>query len=98
MSPEAYARSTKGSAEVGEGMTVVAATKYVALDDMRVLAVAGIDVVGENREQDLARKRAATATHFRWHFIGHLQSNKAKVVNGCASCALARLRPAAEPP
>jgi PLP dependent protein len=67
--------------EVGDGVTVVAAIKYVALDDMRVLAEAGIEVVGENRAQDLERKHAEYGDTFRWHFIGHLQSNKAKVVN-----------------
>ena len=63
-------------------MTVVAATKYVSLDDLGVLAEAGVEVVGENRAQDLAAKHAAFGTAFRWHFIGHLQSNKVKVVNG----------------
>jgi len=47
-----------------------------------VLVEAGIDVVGENRAQDLQRKHAEYGDAFRWHFIGHLQSNKAKVVNG----------------
>jgi pyridoxal phosphate enzyme (YggS family) len=68
-------------AEVGDGVTVVAATKYVALADMQVLAAAGIEVVGENRAQDLEAKHAEYGDTFRWHFIGHLQSNKAKVVN-----------------
>ena len=63
-------------------MTIVAATKYVALEDMGDLAAAGVEVVGENRAQDLERKHAAYGDAFRWHFIGHLQSNKAKVVNG----------------
>jgi pyridoxal phosphate enzyme (YggS family) len=67
--------------EVGEGVTVVAATKYVALEDMRVLVEAGIEVVGENRAQELERKHAEYGDAFRWHFIGHLQSNKTKVVN-----------------
>src|SRR5215207_1713354 len=68
--------------EVGPGVTVVAATKYVSLEDMAVLAEAGVEVVGENRAQDLERKHAVYGAAFRWHFIGHLQSNKAKVVNG----------------
>jgi PLP dependent protein len=68
--------------EVGPGVTVVAATKYVSLEDMSVLADAGVEVVGENRAQDLERKHAAYGDLFRWHFIGHLQSRKAKVVNG----------------
>jgi uncharacterized pyridoxal phosphate-containing UPF0001 family protein len=69
-------------AEVGPDVTIVAATKYVAFDDMAALAEAGVEVVGENRAQDLERKHAAYGADFRWHFIGHLQSNKAKVVDG----------------
>jgi uncharacterized pyridoxal phosphate-containing UPF0001 family protein len=68
------------------GVTVVAATKYVSLDDMAILAEAGIEVVGENRAQDLQAKHARYGRAFRWHFIGHLQSNKVKVVN--RTCAL----------
>jgi pyridoxal phosphate enzyme (YggS family) len=68
-------------AEVGSDVTVVAATKYVPLEQMGMLAEAGIEVVGENRAQDLERKHAEFGNAFRWHFIGHLQSNKAKVVN-----------------
>ena len=67
--------------EVGDGVTVVAATKYVSVPDMAVLAEAGVEVVGENRAQDLERKHAEYGDAFRWHFIGHLQSNKVKVVN-----------------
>ena len=82
MSPEtvraAYLRVRD---EVGPAVTVVAATKYVSLEDMAVLAEAGVEVVGENRAQDLERKHAAYGDVFRWHFIGHLQSNKAKIVD-----------------
>jgi len=67
--------------EVGDGVTVIAATKYVSLADMAMLAEAGVEIVGENRAQDLERKHAEYGDTFRWHFIGHLQSNKAKVVN-----------------
>jgi pyridoxal phosphate enzyme (YggS family) len=70
--------------EVGEAVTVVVATKYVSLEDMAKLAEAGVEVVGENRGQDLLAKHARFANSFRWHFIGHLQSNKVKVVNGIA--------------
>jgi uncharacterized pyridoxal phosphate-containing UPF0001 family protein len=62
-------------------VTVVAATKYVSVADMAVLAQAGVEVVGENRAQDLERKHAEYGDAFRWQFIGHLQSNKVKVVN-----------------
>jgi PLP dependent protein len=65
----------------GDGVTVVAATKYVALDDLALLVDAGIEVVGENRAQDLVEKHAAYGDAFRWHFIGHLQSNKVKLVD-----------------
>ena len=82
MSPEAvraaYARLRE---QTGEAVTVVVATKYASLEDMAVLAEAGIEVVGENRAQDLERKHAEYGDAFRWHFIGHLQSNKAKIVN-----------------
>ena len=67
--------------EVGEGVTIVAATKYVSLEDLAALAEAGVEVVGENRAQDLERKHDRYGDAFRWHFIGHLQSNKVKVVN-----------------
>ncbi len=81
----ALSRSASGSsgcrADVGPGVTVVAATKYVSLADMALLVEAGIEVVGENRAQDLEAKHADYGDAFRWHFIGHLQSNKVKVVN-----------------
>ena len=68
-------------AELAPEVTIVAAIKYVAVEDLGALAAAGIEVVGENRAQDLAAKHALHGDAFRWHFIGHLQSRKAKVVN-----------------
>jgi hypothetical protein len=67
--------------DVGPDVVVVAATKYVALADMALLIEAGIEVVGENRIQDMEAKHARYGDAFRWHFIGNLQSNKVKVVN-----------------
>ena len=75
---ERYARVC---GEVGPAVTVVVATKYVSADEMGALAEAGVAVVGENRAQDLEEKQALYGDAFRWHFIGHLQSNKVKVVN-----------------
>jgi uncharacterized pyridoxal phosphate-containing UPF0001 family protein len=75
------ARLERLRAEVGPAVTVVAATKYVSVGEMASLLDAGIDVVGENRAQDLEAKHAVYGDAFRWHFIGRLQSNKAKVVN-----------------
>jgi len=73
--------------EIGDGVTVVAATKYVSVEEMQELAEAGIGVVGENRAQDLEAKHARFGDTFRWHFIGHLQSRKAKTVNEtCELC------------
>jgi PLP dependent protein len=73
--------------EVGPDVTVVVATKYVNVDELATLAEAGIEVVGENRAQDLEAKHARYGDTFRWHFIGHLQSRKAKIVNElCELC------------
>jgi pyridoxal phosphate enzyme (YggS family) len=83
LSPESVRRAYERiRAEVGDGVTVVAATKYVSVEDMAILLEAGIEVVGENRAQDLERKHAEYGDAFRWHFIGHLQSRKARLVNG----------------
>ena len=68
--------------EAGPHVTVVVATKYVSLDELAVLVDAGVEVVGENRAQDLQAKHGRYGDSFHWHFIGHLQSNKVKVVNG----------------
>jgi uncharacterized pyridoxal phosphate-containing UPF0001 family protein len=73
--------------EVGPGVTVVAATKYVSIEELGALAEAGVEVVGENRAQDLQAKHAVYGDAFRWHFIGHLQSRKAPVVSElCELC------------
>jgi uncharacterized pyridoxal phosphate-containing UPF0001 family protein len=78
---EIGARYQRIREEVGPAVTVVVATKYVPVVDMALLADAGVEVVGENRAQDLLAKHEAYGRVFRWHFIGHLQSNKVKVVN-----------------
>jgi PLP dependent protein len=73
--------------EIGEGVTVVVATKYVSIDELALLAAAGIETVGENRAQDLEAKHERYGDAFRWHFIGHLQSRKTKIVNAiCELC------------
>jgi hypothetical protein len=88
LSPDAVReRYNRIREEVGANVTVVAATKYVSVDDMAILAEAGVEVVGENRAQDLLAKHARYADGFRWHFIGHLQSRKAPVVSDlCELC------------
>jgi PLP dependent protein len=57
---------------------LLAAVKYVALEDLPALAEAGLTLLGENRAQDLAAKATAHAGRFRWHFIGQLQSRRVK--------------------
>ena len=74
-------------ADLGPQVTIVAATKYVSVDELAALAEAGVEVAGENRAQDLEAKHARYGEAFRWHFIGHLQSRKAKTVNElCELC------------
>ena len=90
---EVRARLRAASARRSGRRDVVAATKYVSLEDMAALAEAGVEVVGENRAQDLEAKHARYGDAFRWHFIGHLQSRKAKTVNrDLRARPLARLR------
>ena len=88
MSPdELRDRYERIRSEVGASVTIVVATKYMPIDGMQALADAGVEVVGENRAQDLEAKHALYGDRFRWHFIGHLQSRKAKVVNDlCELC------------
>jgi pyridoxal phosphate enzyme (YggS family) len=83
LSPEVVSENlARIRAEIGPTPTIVAATKYVDLEDMAALAEAGVEVVGENRLQDLLAKHARYGDRFRWHFIGHLQSRKARDVSG----------------
>ncbi len=73
--------------EVGPAVTVVAATKYVSVEELSALAEAGVETVGENRAQDLQAKHRVYGEAFRWHFIGHLQSRKAPLVSElCELC------------
>jgi pyridoxal phosphate enzyme (YggS family) len=82
MSPVAIRGSYERiQAEVGPHVTIVAATKYVSVEELSVLAEAGLTVVGENRVQDLLAKHGAYGDVFRWHFIGHLQSRKTPAVS-----------------
>jgi pyridoxal phosphate enzyme (YggS family) len=64
----------------GAEVEIVVAGKYVPIEDLAVLAEAGITIVGENRAQDLQAKVDAYGDTFAWDFIGHLQSRKVKLV------------------
>ena len=61
-------------------MALLAAVKYVAVQELPVLAEAGITLVGENRAQELVAKTEAHGDLFTWDFIGHLQSRKVRQV------------------
>ncbi len=63
-----------------EAVDLLAAVKYVEVDDLGALAEAGITLLGENRAQQLEQKRAAHGDRFRWHFIGQLQSRKVRQI------------------
>jgi uncharacterized pyridoxal phosphate-containing UPF0001 family protein len=60
----------------GPGVEVMAATKYVVAEEMETLAAAGVELVGENRLQDLEAKRELYGDRFTWDFIGNVQSRK----------------------
>jgi PLP dependent protein len=62
----------------GPEVEILAATKYVRTEDMGALAEAGIELVGENRLQDLEEKQERWRESFTWDFIGNLQSRKVK--------------------
>jgi PLP dependent protein len=65
--------------EIGDGVQVLAAVKYLAVEELDALAEAGVTVVGENRAQELEIK-ASAHPELTWDFIGHLQSRKVKQV------------------
>jgi PLP dependent protein len=64
----------------GDRVEILVATKYVPLEEMGKLAEAGVGLVGENRQQDLAAKHERWGDAFEWDFIGNLQSRKVKQV------------------
>jgi len=64
----------------GDGVEVLAATKYLPAEEMGALAEAGVTLVGENRLQDLERKQERWRDAFEWDFIGTLQSRKVKTI------------------
>jgi uncharacterized pyridoxal phosphate-containing UPF0001 family protein len=65
---------------IGPEVEILAATKYVPVEEMGVLADAGVQLVGENRLQDLEAKRERWGDAFTWDFIGNLQSRKVKSI------------------
>jgi uncharacterized pyridoxal phosphate-containing UPF0001 family protein len=66
--------------QIGDGVEILVACKYVPLEEMGALAEAGVALVGENRQQDLAAKHERWGDAFEWDFIGNLQSRKVRDV------------------
>jgi pyridoxal phosphate enzyme (YggS family) len=63
-----------------DDVEILAAVKYVPVEELGVLADAGLELLGENRAQDLAAKADAEPARFTWDFIGHLQSRKVRQI------------------
>jgi len=77
--PEVVRRNLVEAREAaGPDVEILAATKYVVPEEMDRLAEAGIELVGENRLQDLETKRELAGDRFTWDFIGNVQSRKVK--------------------
>ena len=70
----------RGPAGERPEVELLAAIKYLASDDLPLLAQAGIALVGENRAQELAAKQAAHGALFEWDFIGQLQSRRVRAI------------------
>ena len=79
LDPERIAANLeRARARAGEGVEILAATKYVPIEEMGALREAGVRLAGENRLQDLAAKRERWGDSFEWDFIGNLQSRKVR--------------------
>jgi PLP dependent protein len=78
---EEIAAAARRAGRDPEDVELLTAVKYVELDDIGVLAEAGLTLLGENRAQELEAKVAAWPDPaLRWHFIGQLQSRKVKQI------------------
>ncbi|MFL5911634.1 MAG: YggS family pyridoxal phosphate-dependent enzyme [Gaiellaceae bacterium] len=75
---ERIAQAAQRAGRDPAGVDLLAAVKYVALDELGTLADAGLTLLGENRAQELVAKAQAYPGVFTWDFIGHLQSRKVK--------------------
>ena len=77
---ESIARALEKSGRGEEQVRVLVATKYYGPEQLSALAEAGVRLIGENRAEDLLDKQELFGDRFEWHFIGHLQRRKARVV------------------
>ena len=73
-------RALERSGRGEERVRILVATKYYDPEQLSALAEAGVGLIGENRAEDLLEKQERFGDRFEWHFIGHLQRRKAKIV------------------
>jgi pyridoxal phosphate enzyme (YggS family) len=73
-------RALERSGRGEEQVRILVATKYYDPEQLSALAEAGVGLIGENRAEDLLEKQERFGDRFEWHFIGHLQRRKAKIV------------------
>jgi PLP dependent protein len=78
LDPDRIRANVERVRERAPDVEILAAAKYVPLEEMGALAEGGITLVGENRVQDLEAKRERWGERFEWDFIGNLQSRKVK--------------------
>jgi pyridoxal phosphate enzyme (YggS family) len=77
---ERVASAARSAGRDRDAVSILVATKYVAAEHLGALRDAGIRLIGENRAQDLVAKHELYGDVFDYHFIGHLQSRKTKLV------------------
>jgi pyridoxal phosphate enzyme (YggS family) len=77
---ETIAAAAQRAGRDPNSVSLLAAVKYVPLEELQALAEAGITILGENRAQELKAKAEAHPGTFTWHFIGQLQSRKVKQI------------------
>jgi pyridoxal phosphate enzyme (YggS family) len=78
-------RAARARGRDGSSVTLVAISKTFPADVVREAVAAGITDLGENRAQELKEKVSAVGAGPRWHFVGHLQTNKVRYVVGHAA-------------
>src|SRR4028118_737955 len=77
---ENVALAAERSGRDPDEVRVLVESKYYAPEQIGALAAVGVDLVGENRAEDLVEKQERFGDTFEWHFIGHVQRRKAKIV------------------
>jgi pyridoxal phosphate enzyme (YggS family) len=77
---ERVAEALRKSGRGPDDARILVASKYYGPEQMAALAEAGVELLGENRAEDLLGKQDTFGNSFEWHFIGHLQRRKARDV------------------